>query len=47
MRIGTPPDIIITSFRASETGQSFTMFDFTPAGLFVAAVGVGFDALVG
>jgi di/tricarboxylate transporter len=45
--IGTPPNIIIASFRASETGQSFAMFDFTPVGLGVAAVGVGFVALVG
>ena len=45
--IGTPPNIIIASFRASETGQGFAMFDFTPVGLGVAAVGVVFIAFVG
>ena len=45
--IGTPPNIIIASFRASETGQGFAMFDFTPVGLGVAALGVVFVALIG
>ncbi|MFQ5776269.1 MAG: SLC13 family permease [Kiloniellaceae bacterium] len=45
--IGTPPNIIIASFRATETGQAFAMFDFTPVGLGLAAVGVLFVSLVG
>ena len=45
--IGTPPNLIVSSFRASNGGGSFGMFDFTPVGLAVAAVGVTFVALVG
>lgn len=45
--IGTPPNLIVSSFRASNGDDSFGMFDFTPVGLAVAAVGVGFVALVG
>jgi len=37
--IGTPPNIIISTFRADNLGQPFTMFDFTPVGLGVAFVG--------
>jgi len=45
--IGTPPNLIVSGFRA-ETGEgSFAMFDYTPVGLAVAAVGVLFVALVG
>ncbi len=42
--IGTPPNLIVSSFRASNGGQSFAMFDYTPVGLAVAAVGVAFVA---
>ncbi|MEX2629444.1 MAG: SLC13 family permease [Tistlia sp.] len=45
--IGTPPNIVIASFRAQETGEPFGMFDFAPVGLSVALVGVVFVALVG
>ncbi len=45
--IGTPPNLIVSSFRVTNGGGSFGMFDFTPVGLAVAAVGVGFVALVG
>lgn len=34
--IGTPPNIIIASYRAQEAGAPFTMFDFTPVGMGVA-----------
>ncbi|MGL1832449.1 SLC13 family permease [Rhodocyclaceae bacterium SMB388] len=45
--IGTPPNLIVSGFRA-ETGRgSFAMFDFTPVGLAVAVVGVLFIAAVG
>ena len=40
--IGTPPNIIIATFRAEQTGQPFGMFDFTPVGLAVAAAGLLF-----
>lgn len=45
--IGTPPNLIVSSFRAANGGGSFAMFDYTPVGLSVAAIGVGFVALVG
>jgi len=34
--IGTPPNIIIATFRANNTGEPFSMFDFTPVGLVTA-----------
>ncbi|HMO66823.1 MAG TPA: SLC13 family permease, partial [Verrucomicrobiota bacterium] len=44
--IGTPPNLIVSGFRA-ETGMgSFGMFDFTPVGLAVAAGGVAFVVLL-
>ncbi len=45
--IGTPPNIIIASFREQATGTPFAMFDFTPVGLVVAVVGLAFVSLVG
>ncbi|MEQ9170779.1 MAG: SLC13 family permease [Rhodospirillales bacterium] len=43
--LGTPPNIIIAAFRGRVTGEPFHMFDFTPVGLLVAGVGVGFLAV--
>jgi di/tricarboxylate transporter len=45
--IGTPPNLIVSSFRAELGGEGFGMFDFTPVGLGVAATGLLFVALVG
>ncbi len=45
--IGTPPNLIVSGFRAETGAGSFAMFDFTPVGLAVAAAGVAFVALVG
>jgi di/tricarboxylate transporter len=45
--IGTPPNIVIASLRARETGEAFGMFDFAPVGLTVALVGLVFVGLVG
>jgi di/tricarboxylate transporter len=45
--IGTPPNIIIATFRAETGAQPFGMFDFTPVGLGVAAAGILFIILVG
>ncbi|RDD61487.1 SLC13 family permease [Ferruginivarius sediminum] len=45
--IGTPPNIIIASYRGGETGEAFGMFDFSPVGLGVAAAGVAFVSLLG
>ena len=40
--IGTPPNIMIATFRADQTGEPFGMFDFTPVGLCVAISGLLF-----
>lgn len=45
--IGTPPNLIISSFRAETGAPAFGMFDFAPVGLGVAIAGVVFIALVG
>lgn len=45
--IGTPPNLIVSGFRAEATARQFLMFDFLPVGLTVAAVGVLFIVLIG
>jgi di/tricarboxylate transporter len=45
--IGTPPNVVIATFRAQTLGEPFRMFDFAPVGLAVAFVGVLFVALFG
>jgi di/tricarboxylate transporter len=45
--IGTPPNIVIATYRQKLTGEPFGMFDFTPVGLGVALVGLTFISLVG
>lgn len=44
-QIGTSPNIIVSRVREDLTGESFHMFDFTPVGLALTAVGVVFLAL--
>ncbi len=45
--IGTPPNIVIAQYRQDALGEPFSMFDFTPVGLVVSAVGIVFVALIG
>jgi len=45
--IGTPPNIIIASFREQAFGEPFGMFDFSPVGIVAAVCGVLFVTLVG
>ena len=45
--IGTPPNIIISTFRERTLDAPFQMFDFAPVGIVCAAVGILFIALVG
>jgi len=45
--IGTPPNIIIATYRESAGGGSFGMFDFAPVGLPIAIAGIAFVALIG
>jgi di/tricarboxylate transporter len=44
--IGTPPNLIVSSFRSATDAGTFAMFDFTPVGLAVAAAGILFVTLV-
>jgi len=45
--IGTPPNVIIATYRQQVSETPFGMFDFAPVGLGVALVGVLFIALIG
>jgi di/tricarboxylate transporter len=45
--IGTPPNLIVSGFRAEAGGDHFSMFDFAPVGVAVAIAGVAFVALIG
>lgn len=45
--IGTPPNIIIAAYRAEVSGEPFSMFAFSPAGVPIAIVGVVFIVLIG
>ncbi|MDK9687090.1 SLC13 family permease [Halomonas sp. LC1] len=45
--IGTPPNIIISTYRGNITGDNFGMFSFSPVGIVVALVGLAFIVLVG
>lgn len=46
--IGTPPNLIIASFRGNMQGQqSFAIFDYAPVGVGVALAGITFICLVG
>ncbi len=45
--IGTPPNLIVSGFRAEAGLGHFGMFDFAPVGVAVALAGVAFVALIG
>ncbi len=45
--IGTPPNLLISSFRQQALGQPFTMFNFGRVGLWVAIAGIIFIVIVG
>ncbi len=45
--IGTPPNIIISSYREEITGEPFRMFDFAPAGGIITLAGLLFLVLIG
>lgn len=45
--IGTPPNIIISTFRTGASGQPFGMFDFGIVGIFLVAAGLAFITLIG
>lgn len=45
--IGTPPNILVSNFRAAGTGESFAMFDYSWVGVPVTIAGVAFISLIG
>ena len=45
--IGTPPNLIVSGFRAEAGLGHYAMFDFAPVGVAVALGGVAFVALIG
>lgn len=45
--IGTPPNIVIATFRESALGEPYRMLDFTPVGVVVALAGIAFVATIG
>lgn len=45
--VGTPPNIIIATFRANETGEAFGMFNFAPVGVGLTIVGILFIGFLG
>jgi di/tricarboxylate transporter len=45
--IGTPPNLIVSGFRAEVGAGHFAIFDFAPVGLAVAIAGVIFVVVVG
>lgn len=45
--IGTPPNLLISSYREETIGAPFTLFDYTPVGLTVALTAILFIAFVG
>ncbi|RUO35553.1 SLC13 family permease [Aliidiomarina shirensis] len=45
--IGTPPNLIVSGYRAESLGSGYQMFDFAPVGIIVAILGVIFIALGG
>ncbi|ASY63455.1 TrkA family protein [Sinorhizobium sojae CCBAU 05684] len=41
-QVGTSPNVVVSRMRADLTGESFSMFDFTPVGASLALVGCVF-----
>lgn len=45
--IGTPPNLIVSSFRGKTDAGPFAMFDFSMVGVPVAVIGIAFILLIG
>ncbi|MCP3980290.1 MAG: SLC13 family permease [bacterium] len=45
--IGTPPNIVVATFRAGAIGEPYSMLDFAPVGGVVALVGIVFITTIG
>ncbi len=46
-RVGTPPNLLISSYRQQITGSQFSLFDFAPVGLTILIVCLSFIILIG
>ena len=45
--IGTPPNLLISDFRAEAVGERFLLFDFAPTGLALSGAGIAYLLLIG
>ncbi|HEX9874500.1 MAG TPA: SLC13 family permease [Deferrimonas sp.] len=45
--IGTPPNILMNALMEQYTGETFSMFDFTPVGVAIVATGTLYMAFIG
>ena len=45
--IGTPPNIIISTFRGQSLSEPFSMFDFSPVGIVITIAGLLFITSIG
>ncbi len=45
--IGTPPNLIVSSYRMEGGGEAFRFFDFAPVGLTLVIVGILFTIFIG
>lgn len=45
--IGTPPNMLLSAFRAEHAGSGYALLDFTPVGASLAILGLAFLSLVG
>jgi di/tricarboxylate transporter len=45
--IGTPPNLLISTFRAEAMGERFLLFDFAPVGVAVSVAGIAYLLLLG
>jgi di/tricarboxylate transporter len=45
--IGTPPNLLVSQYRATLQGEQFAMFDFAPSGLPIMLAGILFLTFVG
>lgn len=46
-QIGTPPNLIISNYRAEVNGAPFAFFDFTPVGIVIVTIGIIFTTILG
>ncbi len=45
--IGTPPNLIVSNYRAQVSGTPFSFFEFAPVGITMVILGIGFAIFLG